>query len=137
MSRKRYLRVRNFDATQHYKDRNPIWIKLYCSILDDYDFAQLPDETKFHAVGLMLLASRLNNKFPADAVWLRAKINAEKEINLNLLLEIRLLEVAPREKGVKNNQIFNGERADNARKSIETKDEVESETYHDKKNRAV
>ena len=76
MSRQRYLRVRNFEQFQHYKERNPIWIKLYCSLLDDYEFAQLPDQTKFHAVGLMLLASRLNNKFPSDEPWLRAKINA-------------------------------------------------------------
>jgi len=137
MSRKRYLRVRNFDATQHYKDRNPIWIKLYCSILDDYDFAQLPDETKFHAVGLMLLASRLNNKFPADEVWLRAKINAEKEINLNLLLEIRFLEVAQSEKGVKSDENFDGERTTNARKSMETKDDLDSATFQDEENRAI
>ena len=43
MSRQRYLRVRNFEQFQHYKERNPIWIKLYCSLLDDYEFAQLPD----------------------------------------------------------------------------------------------
>ena len=30
----------------------------------------------------MLLASRSNNKFPEDEVWLRAKINAEKCIAL-------------------------------------------------------
>jgi hypothetical protein len=137
MSRKRYLRVRNFDATQHYKDRNPIWIKLYCSILDDYDFAQLPDETKFHAVGLMLLASRLNNKFPADEIWLRAKINAEKEINLNLLLEIRFLEVAGSEKGVKTDENFDGERTANARKSMETKDNLDSATFQDEKSCAI
>ena len=137
MSRKRYLRVRNFDASQHYKDRNPIWIKLYCSILDDYDFAQLPDETKFHAVGLMLLASRLNNKFPADEAWLRGKINAEKEINLNLLLEIRFLEVAQSEKGVKNDENFDGERTTNARKSMETKDDLDSATFQDEKNCAI
>jgi len=137
MSRKRYLRVSNFDALQHYKDRNPIWIKLYCSILDDYDFAQLPDETKFHAVGLMLLASRLNNKFPADEVWLRAKINAEKEINLNLLLEIQFLEVAGSEKGVKTDENFDGERTTNACKSMETKDNLDSAAFQDEKSCAI
>lgn len=102
MSRQKFLRVRNFDLLQHYKDRNPIWIKLYCSILEDYDFALLPDETKFHAIGLMLLASRSNNKFPADEVWLRAKINAKSEINLKLLLEIRFLECVSSENSCKN-----------------------------------
>ena len=76
-----------------YKDRNPIWIKLHCAILDDYEFCEIADETKFHAVALMLLASRLNNKFPDDETWLRRKINANSEINLKLLLEIGFLEV--------------------------------------------
>ena len=92
MSQKRYLCVKNFDTHLHYKDNNPIWIKLYCSILDDYEFAKIADETKFHAVGLMLLASRLNNKFPDDERWLRQKINANSKINLKLLLEIGFLE---------------------------------------------
>lgn len=134
--RKRYLRVRNFDALQHYKDRNPIWIKLYCSILEDYDFARLPDETKFHAVGLMLLASRSNNKFPEDEVWLRAKINAEKEINLEVLLEIEFLEVISDKKGAKTDENFNGKRATNARKSKKTKDESASATFQADENRA-
>ncbi len=136
MSRQRYLRVRNFDALQHYKERNPTWIKLYCSILDDYDFALLPDETKFHAVGLMLLASRLNNKFPADEVWLRAKINAEKEINLEMLLEIRFLEAISSEKGEKTDESSGAKRATNACKSKKTKDDLASTTFKNEKSRA-
>ncbi len=132
--RKRYLRVRNFDTLQHYKDRNPIWIKLYCSILEDYDFARLPDETKFHAVGLMLLASRSNNKFPEDERWLRSKINAEKELNLDLLLEIRFLEVIKDEKGVKNDENFDGKRTTNACKSKKTKDDLASATFQNEKS---
>ncbi len=126
MSRQRRLRVRNFDAFQHYKERNPIWIKLYCSLLDDYEFAQLSDETKFHAVGLMLLASRLNNKFPDDESWLRAKINAEKEINLEKLLEIGFLEVAETEKSGKKLVAKN---QTNARKLTKTNDESASTDF--------
>ena len=136
MSRQRYICVRNFDALQHYKERNPTWIKLYCSILDDYDFAQLPDETKFHAVGLMLLASRLNNKFPADEVWLRAKINAEKEINLEMLLEIRFLEAIPSEKGEKTDESSSTKRTANACKSKKTKDDLASTTFKNEKSSA-
>ena len=103
MSRKRYLCIKNFDEVQHYKDRNPIWIKLHCALLEDYEFAQVADETKFHAVGLMLLASRLNNKFPDDELWLRRKINATSEINLELLLEIGFLDVVNEDAECKNN----------------------------------
>lgn len=127
------MRVRNFDALQHYKDRNPIWIKLYCSILEDYNFAWLPDETKFHAVGLMLLASRSNNKFPEDEEWLRAKINAEKEINLKVLLEIEFLEIILDKKGAKTDENFDGKRTTNAGKPKKTKDESASATFKDEK----
>ena len=91
MAQKRYLQIADFDRTQMYKDRSPIWIKLHCSILDDYEFAQILDETKFHAFGLMILAAHLNNKLPDDERWLRQKINANSEINLKLLLEIGFL----------------------------------------------
>jgi len=132
--RKRYLRVRNFDALQHYKDRNPIWIKLYCSILEDYDFARLPDETKFHAVGLMLLASRSNNKFPDDEEWLRAKINANSKINLQILLEIEFLEIISDKKGAKTDENFDGKRTTNAHKSKKTKDDLASATFKEAKS---
>ena len=126
MSRQRYLRVRNFEQFQHYKERNPIWIKLYCSLLDDYEFAQLPDQTKFHAVGLMLLASRLNNKFPSDEPWLRAKINATCEIDLEKLLEIEFLEVA---EDAKNSRSAAAKNQINARKSNKTQGASASTTF--------
>lgn len=126
MSRNKYLRVRNFEQFQHYKERNPIWIKLYCSLLDDYEFAQLRDQTKFHAVGLMLLASRLNNKFPSDEPWLRAKINATEKIDLEKLLEIEFLEVAEDGKNGKNTA---AKKDINARKLQKTKADSASTTF--------
>ncbi len=116
MTFKRYLQVADFDKTQMYKDRNPIWIKLHCAILDDYEFSALPDQTKFHALGLMILAARLNNKFPDDERWLRLKIGANSEINLKVLLEIRFLEVFREAKTAAKN-------TNNARKSNKTKGE--------------
>lgn len=45
-----FLRVKNFDRFQHYKDRTPPWIKLYNDLLDDYDFSCLPDAEKWGAL---------------------------------------------------------------------------------------
>jgi len=126
MSRKRYLRVKNFDALQHYKDRNPIWIKLHCAILEDYEFQQLPDAAKFHVVGLSLLASRLNNRFPDDARWLAAKIGAAEEIEIETLIESGFLEVIREEKGSKSDESASAKRITNACKSQKTKDESAS-----------
>ena len=59
-----YLRVKNFDQFQHYKDRNPPWIKLYTTTADDYLFSSLPDATKAHLILIWLLASKTGNKLP-------------------------------------------------------------------------
>ncbi len=124
MSQKRYFKVRDFDKLQHYRDRKPLWIKLDCAILDDYDFSALPDESKFHAVGLMILAARLNNKFPDDEQWLRKRISANSKINLKLLLEIGFLEVI---KGARTG----AENSFNARKPNKTEGESASEHCKD------
>ena len=46
-------RVKNWSKFQHYKNRNPPWIRLHVEILDDYkadgtenDFHALPDKDK-------------------------------------------------------------------------------------------
>jgi hypothetical protein len=38
-----WLTIKNWSEFQHYKDRNPPWIKLHRALLDDYAFAALPD----------------------------------------------------------------------------------------------
>ena len=80
-----FFSVKNLSKYQHYKDRNPPWIKLYNSILDDYTFANLPDPSKAHLLAIMLLASRYNNKIPLDAKWVATKINATHPVDFDLL----------------------------------------------------
>jgi len=81
-----YLKVKNFERFQHYKDRNPPWIKLYNDLLDDYEFARLQDASKWLAVGLWLLASRYDNRIPADPEWIGRRINATEPVDLQPLL---------------------------------------------------
>jgi hypothetical protein len=75
----------------------------------------------------MLLASRLNNKFPDDERWLRQKINANSEINLNLLLEIKFLAVVSDEKSSQKKQRI-------ARNSNKTQGEPASAILDDAEN---
>ena len=86
-----YLRVRKLSEYQHYKDRLPPWIKIHQVILEDYEFGRLPDSTKWHAVGLVLLASRLDNKIPADAEWIAGKISSSETVDLEALIEMGFL----------------------------------------------
>lgn len=86
-----FFSVRNYDEFQHYKDRSPPWIKLYHDLMDNYKFATLPDQTKYHLVAIWLLASRNNNKLPNDATWIAGRINATGPVDLNILFEKEFL----------------------------------------------
>src|SRR5260370_29775386 len=65
-----YFRIRNFERFQHYKDRNPPWIRLYGALWRDRAFFRLPDAVKAHLIGLFALAARLDNRIPDDPEWL-------------------------------------------------------------------
>lgn len=51
------LALADWAATQHYKDRNPPWIKVYRSLLDDIRFHRLDEAAQAALLPLMLLAS--------------------------------------------------------------------------------
>ncbi len=80
-----HFSVRNFEKFQHYKDRNPPWIRLYNSLLDDYEFGRLPDASKAHLLAIWLLASRYDNKIPYDSEWVSRRINATEPVDLDAL----------------------------------------------------
>ena len=82
----------NWETFQHYKDRNPPWIKVYNTLLEDPAFAALPDASKGHVIGIWLLASRLENKIPADAKFIGNRINALSAVDLNLLYLMGFIE---------------------------------------------
>lgn len=84
--------VKNFAKFQHYKDRSPPWIKLYNDLLDDYDFGHLPDASKMHLIAIWLLASRYDNKIPADPEWVARRINATAKVDLAILFKAGFLE---------------------------------------------
>ena len=77
-----FFGVRNWEEFQHYKDRDPAWIKLYNRLLDDYAFGLLPDSRKWHLIGIFLLASRHNNRIPCDPQWLARQIGAASPVDL-------------------------------------------------------
>jgi len=80
-----FFRVTNWDQYQHYKDRDPEWIKLYARLLDNYAFAALPDNSKWHLIGIFLLASKQGNRIPGDPRWVRKKIAARTRVDLEAL----------------------------------------------------
>ena len=80
-----YIHIENWRKFQHYKDRNPPWIKLYVNILDDYEYNILPDNHKLILIHLWLLASKTNNNIPYDLNYIKGTLK------LNIAIEIEPL----------------------------------------------
>lgn len=81
-----FLQVKNWETFQHYKQRNPPWLKLHRALLDDYAFCSLPDSAKGHLMLLWLYASQNNGLVPVDIAFLERKISCVG-IDLDLLIE--------------------------------------------------
>lgn len=87
-----WLAIKNWETFQHYKDRNPPWIKLHRAVLDDYAFAALPDNQKAHLVLIWLFAaSQAGGRIPNDAAFLSRKLGTTDAINLENLVNAGFL----------------------------------------------
>lgn len=76
-----FLRIREWARFQHYKDRDPPWIKLHRELLTSQTWVSLDDASRVLAIALMLLAAGTDNKIPADAGYLKrvAYLNADPD----------------------------------------------------------
>jgi len=59
-------RIKNWDKYQHYKTRNPPWIKLHCEILTSEDWVMLDDASRVLAIACMLMASKDDDGYIPD-----------------------------------------------------------------------
>jgi hypothetical protein len=82
----KYLRVRNFEKFQTFKDRTPLWFKFYVSVLDDEELEALPEPTELHLYKIWALAARMGNLIPNDAGWIGRKIGARSPVDLQTLI---------------------------------------------------
>lgn len=87
----KYISIKNWSKFQHYSQRNPPWIKLYNSLLDDYAFTSLSSDSKLLLIHLWLLASRTDNLIPWDEDWIAGSIKLNKPFNLEPLLKAELI----------------------------------------------
>lgn len=68
MSRPPEIRIRNWEKFQHYKKRNPPWIRLYRDLVDNPEWRQTSDSAARLLVELWLLASETDpgGRIPFD-----------------------------------------------------------------------
>ena len=81
-----YLKVKNWSKFQHYKTRNPPWIKLYRGIASDYAFCQLSDVDKCHLIMLWVEAAAHDGLVANDAAYLRRRLSLKSNPDLKLFI---------------------------------------------------
>lgn len=87
----KYISIKNWSKFQHYRTRNPPWIKLYNSLLDDYEFTSLAPESKLLLIHLWLLASRTDNLIPYDVQWIIDKTQLKQLLDFEPLIRAGLI----------------------------------------------
>ena len=88
-----FMRVRNWMKFQHYKKRNPPWIKVETGTLDDYEYGCLDDATKALFFSILIIAGRTNNKIPADPTWIQQTARLKNTPDLEPLFAMRFIEL--------------------------------------------
>jgi len=90
--------VKNWTEFQHYKDRNPPWVKLHRKLLDDFKFSKLPIASKALAPMLWLLAAEtMDGSITADEEELAHRLRwklADVKAGLSPLFEMGFLILA-------------------------------------------
>ncbi len=69
-----WIHVRNWDRFQHYKRRNPPWIKNYTDLLSDENYLQLPEGCRAILHGLWLDYARTGCQLPVNTASLSRRL---------------------------------------------------------------
>lgn len=88
----KYFRIRNWEKFQHYKRRNPPWIKLHVLFLDDWAISNLTPRNQILLVRLWLIASRTENLLQDDQHWLKFHTKLKGVISLKPLEKALFIE---------------------------------------------
>lgn len=86
-----YLSIRNLGKYQRYTKRRPPWVKLHQTMLEDDALMRLPVTDRWVAVGLLLLASRTENRIVNDPEFLQHALHLPSPVDVTELLRIGYL----------------------------------------------
>ncbi len=86
------IRIVDWNKYQHYKNRNPPWIKLHRELLTSPTWVSCDDASRVLAVALMLLAAQTDNKIPADPAYLQRVAYLNTPPVLKFLIKVQFIE---------------------------------------------
>lgn len=92
------ISIVRWDEFQHYRDRDPPWIKLYRDTLTSLAWMMGNDHSKLLMCALMLIAARYKNEIPADPLLVKRMAHLEMDEKvisetLEKLVELEFLEI--------------------------------------------
>jgi hypothetical protein len=74
------IRIKNWKRFQHFKDRRPLWIKLYRDLIDDIEWFKLDPLAAKTLITLWIIASESEGELPClETIAFRLRIK-EKEV---------------------------------------------------------
>lgn len=76
------FRIRNWAKFQHYKDRNPPWIKLHYELMSSVDWVMADDQTRLLMVVCMMIASRHDGYVPNNPDYIQKMSHINKKPDL-------------------------------------------------------
>jgi hypothetical protein len=89
----RYIVVKEWERYQHYKDRNPPWIKLHRELLTSNTWVTMDDASRVLAIAIMLLAAATGNRIPADPTYLMRVAYLNRKPDWSKLVETGFIEI--------------------------------------------
>lgn len=87
----KFLTIKNWREFQHYKNRNPPWIKLHFEIISSRSWVMLDDQARCLMVACMLIASKDEGKVPYDADYI-SRVCYIKKPDFKPLIDIGFFE---------------------------------------------
>ncbi len=88
-----FLRIKEWSKYQHYKHRNPPWIKLYREFIHSYTWIAGNVYDRELAIACMLLAASLDNKIPADISYLARLAHLSRFPDFTFLINTQFVEL--------------------------------------------
>lgn len=82
----KYLRIRDFEKYQHYKDRKPPWIKLYRDLWSNPLFFELTEAERYCLLSFFVIASQNDNCIPENLDWLKREMATKKAVPVERLV---------------------------------------------------
>ncbi|PYE21351.1 putative phage protein (TIGR02220 family) [Paraburkholderia silvatlantica] len=89
----RHFRIKNWERFQHYKDRNPPWIKLHRDLLTSETWVSVDDASRVLAIACMLIAAATDNKIPDNPKYVQRVAYLTELPDFSALVEVGFLEV--------------------------------------------